>query len=334
MADETVKAGVKKRPSRDTEADILPAVGDLQSLAAGLRSLATSRHGRAFSFLKSLAASPPRVLLLEGGSARERADFALYWGMTLNCERLELGGEGGKPCLACPVCLKFIARMHRDLFFLDGTVGSISVEDIRSVRAMLGEAARESRHRVVILSEAQRLTDAAANAMLKSLEEALPATVFVLTVPQRERLLPTLVSRSWVLTLAWPDPLVFNEDDGDSETVRGWAATTSEFLTTGKGLFARTGVKGSVDAAGALALILVCQRAMAQVFSGITGKDLPPGVSPEADVARFFASLPENRLAIAIAVLAEGQESVIAQVNPALVVDWVLTRLYLLRNKG
>ena len=341
MAGDT--AGAKKRPPREPDADALPAAGDLQALAAGLRSMAaSSRHGRAFSFLRSLVPSPPRVILLEGGTATERADTALYWGMALNCdnpgEADDSGARGVTPCLACPTCLKFLARLHRDLFFLDGAAGSITIDEVRAVRATLGEAARESRYRVVILSEAQSLTEAAANAMLKSLEEALPATVFVLTAPQRERLLPTLVSRSWVLTLAWPDPLLSREGetgpDTAPETVRGWAATAAEFLATGKGLFDRTGARGGVDAAGALALILVCQRAMAQVFSGATGRDLRPGESPEADLARFFAALPEDRLAMAGAILAEGQESITAQVGPPLVADWVMTRLYLLRPKG
>ena len=331
MADATAKKETKKRAPRDAESDSLPTVGDIQSLAAGLRSMAADpRHERPFSFLASLKESPPRVLLLEGGSVAERANFALYWGLSLNCE----APAGAIPCLACPVCLKFMARMHRDLFFFDGTSGSIGIDEIRAVRTTLGEAARESRFRVVILSEAQSLTEFAANAMLKSLEEALPATVFVLTTPQRERLLPTLVSRSWVLTLAWPDPLVSKEEEADPETLRGWAGTAAEFLQTGRGLFARTGTKGGVDAAGALTLILVCQRALAQLFSGETGGNVPPGASLEADLVRFFASLPENRLAIAHAVLAEGQESIIAQVSPALVADWVMTRLYLLRGKS
>ncbi len=338
MALNTAKTDAKKRTPRD-DPETLPAAGDLRSLAAGLRSLAGSdRHGRAFSFFRSLAASPPRVILLEGGSAKERADAALFWGMTLNCEHAQPSedGRGGPiPCLACPVCLRFLARLHRDLFFLDGEAGSITIDEVRQVRATLGEAAREARYRVVILAEAQSLTEAAANAMLKSLEEALPATVFVLTAPQRERLLPTLVSRSWVLTLAWPDPLVGTaENEKDPETVKGWTATAAEFLATGRGLFARTGARGGIDAAGTLALIIACQRAMAQVFSGASGADVPPGASPEADLARFFASLPEDRLAMAGSVLAEGQESIAAQVNPGLVADWVMTRLYLLKPKG
>lgn len=340
MTEHTVKTDAKKRSPREAGADALPAAGDMRSLAETARAMAASpRYERAFSFLSSLTHSPPRALLLEGGAAGERATVALYWGMALTCEAPRRDATGGtRPCLACPVCLKFLARMHRDLFFLDGAAGSITIDEVRAVRATLGEAAREARFRVVILSEAQSLTEAAANAMLKSLEEALPATVFVLTAPQRERLLPTLVSRSWTLTLPWPDPLVAREEESASENAGGWAATAAEFLGSGTGLFNRTGVRGGIDAAGAISLILACQRAMAQVFSGIPGTNLRPsesleGESPEADLARFFASLPENRLAIADAVLAEGQESIIAQVNPALVADWVLTRLYLLRPR-
>lgn len=335
MTGSQTKPAAKKRAPLDGETN-LPAAGELEASAAALAAMAeSSRHGRAFSSLRSLAASPPRVILLEGGDAGERAGTALYWGMTLNCENpgRDAASSGPVPCLACPVCLKFLGRLHRDLFFLDGSQGSITIDEVRAVRSTLGEAAREARYRLVILAEAQSLTEAAANAMLKSLEEALPATVFVLSAPQRERLLPTLVSRSWVLTLAWPDPLVARDDAG-GEAERGWVAAAAEFLATGKGLFDRTGARGGVDAAGANALIIACQRAMAQALSGMTGKDIPQGKSPDADLARFFATLPEQRLAMAHAVLAEGQESITAQVNPALVADWVMTRLYLLRPKG
>lgn len=335
MNSATADTGVKKRAGRDgSDAESLPSAEDIAVSASIARSLVgEERHGRIFAFLRSLAATPPRCLMLEGGDAAERAGVALYWGMLLNCpERTgALAGEA-PPCLACPSCLKFLARMHRDLFFLDGAASSITIDEVRAVRGTFGEAAREAAFRVVILSEAQSLTEAAANALLKSLEEALPTTVFVLTAPQRERLLPTLVSRSWVLTLAWPNPLTSADDTGAPDSGElGWSRVAAAFLATGRGLFERTGVRGGIDAAGANALILVCQRAMVQALSGLTVDDVPPGKSPTADLARFFASLPPGRLAAASAVLHEGQESLAFQVSPGLVADWVMTRLYLLR---
>lgn len=330
MAAPASNAAARKRAAHEDEQN-LPAAEELKALAAGVASIAASRrHERAFSFLRSLAAAPPRAVLIEGGTAAERAVTALFWAMTLNCAQAGTA-EGGRqtPCFSCSVCLQFLAQMHRDFFFFDGRSGSIGIDDVRAVRGTLGEAPREAAFRVVVFSEAQHLTEAAANAMLKSLEEAPPATTFVLTAPQRERLLPTLVSRSWVVTLAWPDPLAAGEGTDGEE--KNWAGIAANFLASGKGLFEKTGARGGVDAHGANALVIACQRALAQALAGYTAADVAPGQSAGADLARFFASLPEQRRGIAASVLEEGQESVAAQVNPGLVVDWVMTRLYLLR---
>ena len=307
-----------RKAAAAAEVPELPAAGDLASLAAHVHEAVSSpRHARASGFLRALAASPPQVLLVEGGTVAERANTAIYWGMLLNCLSPEaLPGTGSAPCFSCPVCLRFLARMDRDLFFLDGSAGGISIDEVRAVRSALGEPPREATRRVVVLAEAQALSEAAANAMLKSLEEVQRTTVFVLTAPQRERLLPTLVSRSWVLTLAWPSP---GSGDAVSDV---WGDDIAAFLHTGRGLFERTGARGGVDASAASSLLLACQRGLAQALAGNAAA---------SELAAFFASLPEQRLAIACNVLTEGQECLIAQVNPALVVDWIMTRLYLLR---
>ncbi len=338
------------------DADRLPAAGDLEAPAAELRACAEDpKHARAFAHIRALAAFPPRVLLLEGGSARERSLAALYWAMVLNCAaaaRAPAGTAGplsaprpqegfaplfpqDGPCCVCASCLRMLARMHRDLFYLDGLAGTISIDEVRAVRAVLGEPPREARRRAVILAEAQALSEAAANAMLKSLEETRTDTVFVLLAPQRERLLPTLVSRSWVLTLAWPDPHAPREG-GAEDQAAGWAECAARFLRTGHGLFERTGARGGVDAAAAGVLILACQRALAAAMAGTVPEGGAAGAAfsaAEAELIRFFADLPPNRQRMADSVLAEGQDSVIAQVNAALAVDWVMTRLYLLRPR-
>lgn len=348
-----------KKKAKPAETADLPAAGDLESLAARVRLFAEdTRHARALGFLRSLSPAPPQVLLLEGGTGPERADAALYWALLLNCESVRRAAERGRtdaaqpslfgaapapqpaesgsrpavePCFSCPACLQFLARMHRDLIFLDGSEGGISIDSVREVRAAIGEAPREAYRRVVILAEAQALSEAAANAMLKSLEDVQQTTVFVLTAPQRERLLPTLVSRSWVLTLAWPDPL-----EGDTAVsgrdAEGWASAAAIFLQTGKGLFERTGARG-VDAAAVSSLMLACQRGLTLALAGETPPANLPGGSTMTHLVRFFAALPDTRQAIAANVLAEGQDSLVNQVNPGLVADWVMTRLYLLNPR-
>jgi DNA polymerase-3 subunit delta' len=72
---------------------------------------------------------------------------------------------------------------------------SIGIADVRAVIAQLAFPPSEGERRVVILREAERMTDEAQNALLKSLEEPPSHTVFILTTHQPERLRPTVRSR-------------------------------------------------------------------------------------------------------------------------------------------
>lgn len=232
---------------------------------------------------------------------------------------------GQRPCLACPACTRIISHQHRDCFFLDGRAGSIKIDEVRALREVLGEAPREARQRVLIFCEAQALLEPAANALLKSLEEPRPATTFMLLTPQRERLLPTLVSRSFCLTLPWPDEMSLE----DAERLLPWEAVLCSFLTTGRGLFEQTGSKGTINAPLAQAIIGLCQRALrasilARHGAGEAGEGL----------ANLFGRLPEARLRMVDEALSECQDSLLYSVNPSLVLEWLATRLFLLLPKA
>ena len=117
---------------------------------------------------------------------------------------------------------------------------------------------------------------AAANALLKSLEDPRPGTNFVLMAPQRERLFPTLVSRGWVLTLNWPEtrvtpprPLALGPDGEPPErSLEEWMAALRSFLETGHGLFGLTGSKSAVNDNLANALVVQRQRDLAAAVTG------------------------------------------------------------------
>ncbi|MFV0423064.1 DNA polymerase III subunit delta' [Oleidesulfovibrio sp.] len=282
--------------------DILSAPHTSEIVAPAL----SSRHDRVRGYLERLAGAVPQVLLLEGGTAREREALSLWWATRLNCP------EESAPCLSCAVCAQFAARNNRDMFYLDGSEGSIKIDDVRAVRAVLGEPPR-GRYRVVVLAEAQALGIEAANALLKSLEEPRPGTSFVLLAPQRERLLPTLVSRSWVLTLAWPD------GDSAPAPIAEWADALHEFVQSGHGWFARTGTKSSLDHGTGLQLVAYLQRQLADALTG----------RASTSFSRMLASrLDDAALRKLDEALAECQDSLIYNVNPALVLDWLATRLY------
>jgi DNA polymerase-3 subunit delta' len=71
----------------------------------------------------------------------------------------------------------------------------IKISSIREVKRDISFVATEAGWRIVIVSEAQLMGEEAANAFLKTLEEPSPRTLLILTSSQRERLLPTILSR-------------------------------------------------------------------------------------------------------------------------------------------
>ncbi|BBD09723.1 DNA polymerase III subunit delta' [Desulfovibrio ferrophilus] len=255
-----------------------------------------------------LADDPPQVLLLEGGTVDEREALALYWATRLNCHC------EGSACGDCVVCKQIHDRVHADLRICDGREAKIKIDDVRELKHLFGQPPRGDGKRVVIFNEAQELTQQAANALLKSLEEPSQGTVFLLLTPQREWLLPTLVSRSWVLTLAWPSETRTPED------IREWQKALMAFWRTGKGWFKRTSAKGAVDKDIAMSVVLACQHEVARTLIGKGGSDMSDGFAKVRP-----ASLKKIDLALAHA---QDTLSIPTPVNPALVLDWLATRIY------
>jgi DNA polymerase III subunit delta' len=282
-----------------------------------------ARHARVRGFIEQLAEDPPQVILFEGGTTDEREAVALYWAARINCV------NSPAPCMECSACRQMITKSSRDLFFFDGRAGSIGydgepnntgtikIEWIRELRSTLGEPPRAEKKRVVVLFEAQSLSIAAANALLKSLEEPRPNTSFLLLAPQRERLLPTLVSRSWVVTLAWP---IGEAPSALSDEVHEWAGVLANFMVEGTGLMAKTGTRGALDATLAMHLLVHCQHELA---NAITGRK-------SGELARLFAQIDMGRQRKLDEVFSECQDSLNALVSPPLVIDWLGTKLYLL----
>lgn len=272
-----------------------------------------STQPRIAGFLERLAQAPPNSLLLEGGTASERLALGLFWAARLMCR------EEAPPCGACRICLQIADDACRDLVLLNGAEGSISVDTVREVRAVLGDPPAGRGPRVIVLAEAQALGDGAANALLKSLEEPCPGNVFVLLAPSREILLPTLVSRSFVLTLGWP------HEGGEDPELRDSLALLTEFIRSGKGGWLDwTGRKGSVDRRMADAMLREVQRSLVQAGYGNPLTDLARLLSTRLDVveARRVGVIVENAL-----------ESLDVGANPAVVLEWVAIRLWNLLHK-
>jgi DNA polymerase-3 subunit delta' len=272
-----------------------------------------STQPRIAGFLERLAQAPPSSLLLEGGNAAERLALGLFWAARLMCR------EEAPPCGKCRICLQIEGDACRDLFLLNGAEGSINVDRVREVRAVLGDPPAGRGPRVVILAEAQALGDGAANALLKSLEEPSPGNVFVLLAPSREILLPTLVSRSFVLTLGWP------QGGGDDPELDDRLRLLAEFIQTGKGAWLEwTGRKGSVDASAAGDILREVQRSLIQAGYG----------NPLTDLARVLAARLDVVAVRQVGVIVENAlESLDVGANPAVVLEWAAVRIWNLLHK-
>jgi DNA polymerase-3 subunit delta' len=260
---------------------------------------------RIIDFFHKLKKNPPQSLVLEGGRQDQRTNLALYWVMTLNCAE-------DIPCLKCPICSQIKDQVFRDLIFLDANE-SIGVDDIREIRTTLSHPPHH-KNRVVIINEAQNITSESANALLKSMEEPLPGNHFMLLVPQRESLLPTLVSRSFVLTLNW-EQFSWPENINDK-----WESFVN-FINTGRGWFHLTARKKFLTKDEAKNLILCAQYELLKSMHG--QKDTTDGLAPANWATLDIQIWRKINLALNLA-----NQALDAKANPHLVLDWLAVKLW------
>jgi DNA polymerase-3 subunit delta' len=129
--------------------------------------------------------------LFSGPSQVGKSTLAREFAKALNCL------EPDSPCGRCRSCQKIDKGVHPDVQSIDLEEGakSISIDAIRRLQEGVALRPAEGRYKVYILQEAERLSEQAANALLKTLEEPPPSVVLVLTTLEAGMLLPTLVSR-------------------------------------------------------------------------------------------------------------------------------------------
>lgn len=101
----------------------------------------------------------------------------------------------GEPCGQCHACQLLDKGHHPDLGTLDAGSKTIGVEAIREICARLQSTSQLGRGKVVIIPEAERMTESAANALLKTLEEPAGDSLLLLIASRVSRLLPTILSR-------------------------------------------------------------------------------------------------------------------------------------------
>lgn len=131
------------------------------------------------------------------GSGRSKA--ARAFAAALQCE-----GGGVPGCGQCQACRTILAGSHADLIVEATSETFIRVGRARELALAAGSRPTVGRWRVIIVEDADRLNDQAADALLKSLEEPPPRTVWMLCAPSLEDILVTIRSRCRHMRLRTP----------------------------------------------------------------------------------------------------------------------------------
>ncbi|MFP5417567.1 MAG: DNA polymerase III subunit delta' [Gammaproteobacteria bacterium] len=166
----------------------------------------------AWTRLLATRARPAQALLLAGPRGVGKGALARAWAQALLCESPQADGAA---CGACPACHWFTTGAHPDFRLLTLQEKTTKEGETRLATAIEVDQAREmvdfvqlstyrAGSRVVLVDPANSLNPAAANALLKVLEEPPLNTVFLLVSDQPRQLLPTIRSRCTRLDVGLP----------------------------------------------------------------------------------------------------------------------------------
>jgi len=166
--------------------------------------------------------------LITGPPGSGRSIAALCFAAALQCT-----SDGVPGCGECRACTTAMAGTHADVRRIVPEGLSIGVDEMRGIVQIASRRPGTGRWQVVLIEDADRLTEGAANALLKVVEEPPPSTVFLLCAPSvdPEDIAITLRSRCRHVALVTPpvDAIaqVLIDTDGLPEQDARWAASVS-----------------------------------------------------------------------------------------------------------
>ncbi|MFD3917797.1 DNA polymerase III subunit delta' [Streptomyces sp. NPDC058595] len=171
---------------------------------------AAARDADARVTAESSGTAPPEATkmthawLFTGPPGSGRSTAARAFAAALQCTSPDRAMGGAPGCGFCDGCHTSLIGTHADVEVVRTDLLSIGVKDTRELvrRAQLSPAV--GRWQVIVLEDADRLTEGAGNVLLKAVEEPAPRTVWLLCAPSLEDVLPTIRSRCRHLTLRTP----------------------------------------------------------------------------------------------------------------------------------
>jgi DNA polymerase-3 subunit delta' len=139
--------------------------------------------------------------LFTGPPGSGRSNAAIAFAAALECEQEDPEAKG---CGTCPQCHTVLAGSHADVTLVRTAKLSLGVAEVRDLVRRAAMRPVGLGWQIIIVEDADRLTEQACNALLKAVEEPTPHTVWMLCTPTIEDVLPTIRSRCRLVTLTTP----------------------------------------------------------------------------------------------------------------------------------
>ncbi len=278
----------------------------------------------------------PPSLIFSGPAGSGPREMAVALAQALNClspvtfndaEAATSDGAdaaGRDACGACAACSRIARGVHPDVLVVEpGDNGSIRIDQIRV----------EGRRRAVIVDEADTMAAPAQSALLKTLEEPPPSSVFVLVTSRPDMLLPTVQSRCPRLRFQATGGEAIDTDARDvARQVLAQAAATDDpaaRIDAARDLLAKTGSGGRGDreqlashlqamASMLRDVELLASRANAE---GLTNADVRP------DLDRLTKSFGGDRGVRAFTAVDRALEALGRNAGVKIVADWLVLQL-------
>lgn len=147
----------------------------------------------------------PHALLVSGVTGSGKLELAQWLVHLLNCQQPKpiekTSAKLLQSCGHCKSCLLLKSKTYPDHLNLIAEKNNLGVDDIRHANSFLQKTAHLGKFKTVLIEHTQTMTQAAANALLKTLEEPSDNSVIILLTNDLEMLLPTIVSRCRVLNI-------------------------------------------------------------------------------------------------------------------------------------
>ena len=182
----------------------------------------------AVSTLQRAVAGEPHAMshawLFTGPPGSGRSNAARAFAAALQCS------SGG--CGECTACRTSLSGAHPDVTLVRTELLSIGVDEVRELVRRSAMRPTLGRWQVIVIEDADRITERGADALLKSIEEPAPRTVWILCAPTADDVVATVRSRSRLLTLQTPTiPAVarlLETRDGIEPELAAYAARASQ----------------------------------------------------------------------------------------------------------